>query len=91
MLQLDRLDPADPGRDDAADPQRVERQLAVPAGVRDGFAGGDQCELREPVQTSCLLDREQLPRLEVGAGAGAVEDAALAGRPALEQGVGADA
>ena len=70
---------------------RVVRQAAVPAGVGDRLAGGDDPELREPVEPADLLDRQQLARLEVRARAGAVEDPALAGGPARVQGLGADA
>ena len=45
VLELDRLDPADPGGENAAEPHRVVREFAVPAGVGDRLAGRDQREL----------------------------------------------
>ena len=90
MLGLDGLDAADSGRDDAPDPHRVIRQLAVPAGLFQRLVGGDERELREPVEPADLLDRQEVLGLEVGAGAGAVDDSALAGRPPLVQRLCAD-
>ena len=91
VLVLDRLDTADPGGQDAPDPHRVVRELAVPAGIGERLGGCDERELREAVQPSDLLHGQQLARFEVRARAGAVDDSALAGKPALIQRGRADA
>src|SRR5947209_9146309 len=91
MLLLDCVDPTDPGGDYATGAQRVVRQLALPAGVRERLRGRDLRKLREAVQPPDLLDRQELLGLELRAGAGAVDDPADAGRPALVQGRCADA
>ncbi len=59
MLELDRLNPADPGGNDAAEPHRVVRKPMVPAGIPDRLRRGDDRELREPVEPPDLLDRQE--------------------------------
>ena len=91
VLGLDGLDAADPGRDHAADPHRVVRQLAVPAGLLDRLVGGDQRELGEAVEPADLLDRQEAPwaRSRVQAPAPSTIPH-VAGGPALVQGARAD-
>ena len=65
VVGLDRLDAADPGADDAADPAR-RRRAASPAPSQPASASaslaGDERELREAVGAARLLDREVLAR-----------------------------
>ena len=66
-------------------------QLLGPAGLAERLVGGHDGELREAVEPADLLDRQEVLGLEIAARAGAVDDPALAARPALVQRRGADA
>ena len=72
------------------DPLGRERQLLAPAGAGQGLVACDRGELGEPVRPPALLAAEEVQRFEVAAGAGAVLEAALARRPAVDQGRCAD-
>ena len=89
VLGLDGLDPADPRRDHAPDPQGVVGQLGLPPGIRDGLGRGDERELGEAIQAPGLLDREVVGRLEVACTRRPVGDPAVACGPPLVQGGGA--
>ncbi len=69
----------------------LARPTVLPAGVGQRLGAGGDRELREAVGAARLLGGEEVGRVEVGACALAVGDAALAGAPALVQRARADA